>query len=265
MPHQTEEKLSAKPTSEKPDQNISENATENASEGSMENRSENPIMNTAEKPTVNMPEQPIQDEQDDEFEEGFDDDEYIPDFIDDLLKNPPLLPGESKSEFGGIFEKYELFHNGRAKTVAEYMMVYQATTITWELMRYERMKVKIRVYNGRSAAEAIYRKSYENLATEGEPKEFKSSARKWTQHYFADPEYRKAYAAKLEAAGYGAGAVEAEAFQRSLYPLSQIERLIANLEKRLFSILKRLDEIYASRHPQMKMNRYNEPLLPDEE
>jgi hypothetical protein len=92
------------------------------------------------------------------------------------------------------------------------MMVAQATTITWELMRYECMKVKILVYQGRFAAETIYRKSYESLATEGEPKEFKTSAKKWTQHYFADPEYRKSYAAKLEAAGYGAGAIELKVF-----------------------------------------------------
>ena len=216
----------------------------------------------AQELNANMPEQPIEGEAEFTEEEPFDDEDYEPDFIRAWLENPPLLPGEDRGEFEQIFESFELFHNGRPKTVLEYMMVKQATSITWEMMRFERMKIKIQVYHGRSAVEAIYRKTYETLATDGEPKEFKNSAKKWTQHYFTDPEYRKAYAAKLEAAGYGAGAVEVETFQRSLYSLSQIERLIANLEKRLFSILKRLDDIYAGRHPQMKVVTANLPLLP---
>jgi hypothetical protein len=248
----TEKEMSENPMSERPDHNVPETSSHNVQE----------------QLTEKMPEQPVEGEQDDEFEqeeEGFDDEDYELDFIKAWLENPPLLPGENQAEFEQMFESFEFFHNGRAKTVAEYMMVWQAATITWEMMRYERIKVKILVYQGRFAAEAVYRKSYENLATEGEPKEFKNSVRKWTQHYFADPEYRAAYAAKLEAGGYGADAIEAEGFQRSLYSLSQLGRLIANLEKRLFGILKRLDEIYAGRHPQKKMNSAYQPLLPDEE
>jgi hypothetical protein len=247
----TEKEMSENPMSERPDDNLPET----------------PSHNVQEQLTEKMPEQLIEGEQDDKFEEeeGFDETDYEPDFIKAWLENPPLLSGESQGQFEQMFESFEFFHNGRPKTVAEYMMVQRATTITWEMMRYERIKVKILVYQGHFAAEAVYRKSYENLATEGEPKEFKNSVRKWTQHYFADPEYRAAYAAKLEAGGYGAGAIEAEGFQRSLYSLSQLDRLIANLEKRLFGILKRLDEIYAGRHPQKKMKSAYQPLLPDEE
>lgn len=168
----TEKEMSENPTSERPDHNVPQAPNDNGSE----------------RPNEKIPEEEIEDEQEDVPEkELYDDDNYEPDFITEKLNYPPLLPGESQGEFEAIFEAYEFFHNGRAKTVAEYMMVWQATSITRELMRYERIKVKIPVYQGRSAAEAIYRKTYENLATEGEPKEFKNSAKKWTQHYFADP------------------------------------------------------------------------------
>jgi hypothetical protein len=254
-------------TSANPDTNMPAKPTTNVSEMPIGDTPQGLNDNAQEQPNAKMPEQPIEGEQEVEFteEELFDDEDYQLDFIKAWLEDPPLLPGEDRGEFEQMFESFEFFHNGRPKTVLEYMMVKQATSITWELMRYERMKVNILVYQGRSAAEAVYRKSYENLATEGEPKEFKNSVRKWTQHYFADPEYRAAYAAKLEAGGYGADAIEAEGFQRSLYSLSQLDRLIANLEKRLFGILKRLDEIYAGRHPQKKMNSAYQPLLPDEE
>jgi hypothetical protein len=242
-------------------------------ETSVNPMSEGPDHNLPEAPNHSVQEQLDESEQqnagehEDKYAEDmlFDEEDYQPDFIKEWLENPPLLPGESQGEFERMFESFEFFHNGRPKTVLEYMMVKQATTITWEMMRYERIKVKILVYQGRFAAEAVYRKSYENLATEGEPKEFRNSIRKWTQHYFADPGYRKAYAAKLESAGYGADAVAVEVFQRSLYSLSQLERLIAGLEKRLFTILKRLDETYAGRHPQKKMNSAHQPLLSDEE
>jgi hypothetical protein len=208
----------------------------------------------SEKPNENMSEQPIDDEQFEE-EEGVDDNDYIPDFIQKLIDNPPLLPGESEVHFLQMFESFEFASNGRPKTDAEYILVYQATMVTWDLMRLERMKVKILTYQGRFAAENIYRKTSDNLGTEGEAKEAATPARKWAQHYFADPEFRKAYAAKLEAAGYGAGAIEAEAFLRSLHSLGQIERLVAALEKRLLNILKKLDACYASRDPEMKIPR----------
>jgi len=222
--------------------------------------------NASKQSNKRSSEQPIEGEEEGEFEqeEGFDDTDYVPDFIKAALENPPVLPGESNDEFIQMFESYEYFHNGRAKTLAEYMMVYRATTITWELMRYERLKVKILVYQGRFAAEAVHRRAHEYLATEGEPKNISNSGKKWSQHYFTDPEYRKAYAAKLEAAGFGDGAIDAEAFQRSVLSLGHIERLIAGLEKRLFSILKTLDQTYAGRHPHKKIKTVHEPLPLDE-
>ena len=207
----------------------------------------------SEKPNENMSEPSIDSDQFEE--EGLDDNDYMPDFVRAKLDNPPLLANESKDDFQAIFESYEFPSNGRPKTDAEYLLVYLATTVTWDLMRLERMKVKILAYQGRFAAESIYRRTCDNLGTEGEPKEVASSARKWAQHYFSDPEYRKAYAAKLEAAGYGAGAIEAEGFLRSLPSLGQIERLIAALEKRLLNILKKLDACYATRDQEMEMPR----------
>ena len=83
--------------------------------------------------------------------------------------------------------------------------------------------------------------------------------------YFADPEFRKAYAAKLEAAGYGAGAIEAEAFLRALPSLATIDRQIGALERRLLNILKRLDACYAARHPEAKVTRRPKTTPPEGE
>ena len=54
-----------------------------------------------------------------EDEEGFDDTDYTPRFINRLLENPPLLPNESRDEFWQVFEDFESTDLGHAKTVTE--------------------------------------------------------------------------------------------------------------------------------------------------
>jgi hypothetical protein len=186
-------------------------------------------------------------------DEGFDDNDYIPIFIQRLIDDPPVLPNESKSEFLQVFESYEFPHNGRPKTDVEYLLVYQATTITFELLRLERMQADIVKMQRRPAAEIIYRMASDDVATTDELKDVRAAARKNGRRYFADPEYRKTYVAKLEESGYGAGAVEAEAFRRSLPSVTTLERQKAGLQRRLFDVLKRLDAAFATRDPEMKM------------
>jgi hypothetical protein len=187
-----------------------------------------------------------------------DDSDRTPWFIQKMIDDPPVLPGESAEAFVGVFQSFELSEGEPPTTDAEYLLVYQATMVTWELLRLERTKVKVLKYQGRFAAEVVYRKSYESLTGEADSKGVAGAARKWGERYFADPEYRKAFAAKLEAAGYGADAVEAEAFRRSLPSIAQIERLIASSEKRLLNILKRLD---ALRDPKAKLLKLRAALL----
>jgi len=181
-----------------------------------------------------------------------DEPDRTPRFIQKMIYDPPLLPGESADAFLGVFESFELSEGEPPDTVAEYLLVYQATMVTWELLRLERTKVKVLKYLGRFAAEAVYRKSHESLTGDTDSKGSAGAARKWGERYFADPEYRKVFAAKLEAAGYGADAVEAEVFLRYPQSIAELERLIANSEKRLLNILKRLD---ALRDPKAKLLR----------
>jgi hypothetical protein len=130
-----------------------------------------------------------------------DDTDRTPAFIQTLIDDPPLLPGETLDAFLEVFGSFEFSEGERPTTDAEYLLVYQATLLTWQLIRLERTKVKVVKYQGRFAAEAVYRKSYESLTGEADSKSVAGAARKSGERYFADPEYRKAFAAKLEAAG----------------------------------------------------------------
>jgi hypothetical protein len=193
---------------------------------------------------------------DDEAEEHLDDSDYEPDFVKNLRKNPPLLGNECQVDFEMIFESYEFTHSGRAKTDAEYLLVYQASVLTMQLIRYERMKVAIVSNQRPPAAESLFRRTHDKKAeSKDELSEARATARESSSMYFADPEYRKKLASKLEKAGYSSEAVDAEAFLRALHPLATIDRLIASAEKRLMTIIKKLEGCYASRDPEMKMSQ----------
>jgi hypothetical protein len=91
-------------------------------------------------------------EQELEGEDALDDQNYSPEFIERLIKNPPLLPGENSYEFEQLFEHFENTHLGRAKSPTEYVLVANVTLLTWEVMRYYRIKASITVNQQRGAS-----------------------------------------------------------------------------------------------------------------
>jgi hypothetical protein len=203
-----------------------------------------------------MTEKSINEEQTETTDEDLDDRDYEPDFVKNLRKNPPLLANERAEDFEVVYESFEFTHYGRAKTDAEYLLVYQATVLTMQLMRYDRMKVAIVSNQRPPAAESLFRRSHDKTAvSKDDLSDARAAARENGSMYFADPECRKRLAAKLEKAGYSSEAVDAEAFLRALPSLATIDRLIASSEKRLMTIIKKLEGCYAGRDPEMKMSR----------
>jgi hypothetical protein len=68
--------------------------------------------------------------------------------------------------------------------------------------------------------------------------EASQKARKW----MSDLAYRQTASKSFEVAGFGEGAVEAQAFSRALPEISSIERLIVSAQRRLNAFLKELTE-----------------------
>lgn len=80
----------------------------------------------------------------------------------------PARAGESRDGFQCLFESFELEGTHRPKTDLEYLWVYRAVVATWELMRYERMKVLITVLERRPAVESLHRKISADTTTDQE-------------------------------------------------------------------------------------------------
>jgi hypothetical protein len=177
----------------------------------------------------------------------------MPRFIKCVLDNPPVLPGEHPGESVLLFEQFEYSHLGRAKTVAEYIIVFNATTLTWELIRYHRMKVAIMHSHQRGAVESLFRKTHEGASMAGAESGLRAMASVNADQWFVDEAYRQRAAKRFEAAGYASNAVEAEAFQRSLPTLATVDRLIASAQKRLAGFLKDLENRFSSRGAEVRL------------
>jgi hypothetical protein len=193
--------------------------------------------------------------QDDDPVEIYDDTDYIPDFIQEMIDDPPIFPGESKDGFVGLFESFEFGYRQRPKTDLEYLWTFQAAVAAWETMRYERIKAAIVASERRMAVETLHRQISSETITNKEFIAMRNSARENTRLFFADPIYRKKFAEQLELAGFGARAIDAAAFGRAITSLATIDRLIKSAEKRLADCLKKLDLAYSTRDPEDEMPR----------
>jgi hypothetical protein len=168
----------------------------------------------------------------------------IPKAIEALLKKPPLLPNESKSDFDRVYDDF-LDPLG-PETVPEHWLVWNSAVLTWEVMRYRRMKVSYMLNQRRVAIGALIRRAFQSPSMRAVRKAG-SDIDDNIERYFSDRAYPPLVAEALEQAGYSVDAAEAETFARSLDGLLQIEKLIASAEKRLMLFFREMDRIHGAR------------------
>jgi hypothetical protein len=166
---------------------------------------------------------------------------YPLDILNRLLHTPQLLPHESAKEFIQLFESIDDY--GKPQTTRDYMAVYQATVLTWDILRYQKMKVGVLCSHQRPALESLLRKIQVRPASKKGISETvaQSEARQLAAPWFKDPASRPAMMHAIENAGYPTDALEVEAFQLALPALATIERLIVSAQKRLNVFLDDLE------------------------
>jgi hypothetical protein len=162
------------------------------------------------------------------------------DVLKRLLDTPQLLPHENKKDFLQLFESLEAY--GKSQTARDYMSVYQATVLTWDVVRYQEMKIGVLRSHERPALESLLCKVHEYAATkDGGGLFVRMAAHKDATKWFADPASRPAIMEKIKNAGFPSNALEVETFQLALPALANIERLIVSAQKRLNVFLDDLE------------------------
>jgi hypothetical protein len=166
---------------------------------------------------------------------------YPLDILNRLLETPELLPHENAKEFVQLFESLQEY--GKPQTTRDYMAVYQATVLTWDNLRYQKMKIGVLRSHQRPALESLLRKVQVRTVSKkgiGEAVA-QSEARQLAAPWFKDPASRSVMMKTIENAGYPTDALEVEAFQLALPALATIERLIVSAQKRLNLFLDDLE------------------------
>ena len=170
-----------------------------------------------------------------------------PDVLTRLLDTPQLLPHEDVKDFLRLFDSVEDYT--KPLTSWDYLVTYQASMLTWEILRYHKMKVGMLLSHQRPALESLLRKFQVRTASRkgiGEAVA-QSEARQLAAPWFKDPASRPAMMKTIENAGYPPNAIELEAFQLALPTLATIERLIVSAQKRLDQYLKGLEKTSKAR------------------
>ena len=165
---------------------------------------------------------------------------YPLDILNRLLRVPELLPHENAKEFIQLFDSLRDY--GKPQVSRDYLAVYEATVLTWDVLRYQNMKIGVLRSHQRPALESLLRKTQVRTATKGLAEGVaKSEARQLAAPWFKDPASRPAMMKALEDAGYPPNALEVEAFQLALPALATIDRLIVSAQKRLNLFLEDLE------------------------
>jgi hypothetical protein len=165
---------------------------------------------------------------------------YPLDILKRLLESPQLLPHENAKEFIQLFDRLEDY--GKPQGARDYMAVYQSTVLTWDVLRYQDMKVGVLRSHQRPALESLLRKIQVRTGTKGLVEAVaQSEARQLAAPWFKDPASRPAMMKVIKDAGYPPNALEVEAFQLALPALATIERLIVSAQKRLNLFLDDLE------------------------
>jgi hypothetical protein len=160
-----------------------------------------------------------------------------PDTLARFLNTPELLPDENLKDFYDLYGCLEGYLKPETDWV--YLITYQATKLTWDILRYEKMKVGMLLNHRRAALESLLRKIQADTASRGGNSEAAlSEARPLAAQWFADPASRPAIIETFGKAGFPANAVDVEAFQLALPNLVSIERLVVSTQKRLDQYLK---------------------------
>jgi hypothetical protein len=168
---------------------------------------------------------------------------YPLDVLQRHLDTPQLLPHENAKEFIQLFDS--LAEYGKPQTSRDHLGVHQATVLTWDILRYQQMKIGVLRSHQRPALESLLRKIKVQAASKKgtgiSEIVAQSEARELAAPWFKDPASRPAMMRMIENAGYPPDALEVEAFQLALPALATIERLVVSAQKRLDKFLDDLE------------------------
>lgn len=173
----------------------------------------------------------------------------IPRFIQSQLDHPPIGPNESSVEFRSLYHALAQAVQGGQRSTAEFVMLLQATILTFRAMGLERIRSAIVEHMRPEAVMALLRLT--NVTVEPNSiADFEVNDRR--KEYFASKDGKAKIEASFARVGYAADAVNIEAVQLALPSLALIDRQINAAQKQLMAFLKEIDRRDAKRAEELR-------------
>lgn len=164
----------------------------------------------------------------------------LPLTIRTMIENTPLLAGEKRENFIGLFLELGHSPDGGAKTTAEYIMVLETTKLIFNLQRLEQQRVRLIEHLRPAAVIALHiRTSKAGIAEPGSVGYILATDE--ARRYFASEEGRKRSMELFRQSGYSPDAVETESYLQAHPLIISIQRQVAVAERLLMSFLRELD------------------------
>lgn len=173
----------------------------------------------------------------------------IPRFIQSQLADPPIGPNESGAEFKSLFHELAEAVQAGHRSAAEFVMLLQATILTFRIMGLERIRSAMVQHMRPEAVVALIRLAH-GEAECGSIASFEVYDTR--KEYFATKEGKNKVEALFIRVGYAPNAVDIEAFQLALPSLALLDRQINAAQKQLMAFLKEVDRRDAKRAEELR-------------
>lgn len=183
----------------------------------------------------------------DSWEPGSDD---LPPALNDLLDEKSILQHESIEHFRSLFEL--LKPCVKPHTAIDHLRLFDVTLLTWEVKRYNLLKVSILTSERRAAVESLLLRLQPGSAIPNALPGIKAQLHEKVKRYFVDEEFQEEILCEFDNAGFAPDAVETEAFLRALPLLKGVETLIASSQKRLNAALRDLEKSRKQREAELR-------------
>jgi hypothetical protein len=166
----------------------------------------------------------------------------IPETIQELLSNPPLLDHENEEQFLKLFESFRAY--AEPENIVEYHLVFNVTVCKWEIARYRFMATAATSNQQHAGLKSLFMQTHDRASIPIAERTVIIDATKNAKRCLTDAEYREEAYLDFEAMGY---VPDGQAFLLSLPALATIERLAASAEKRYAASIKELEKRRADR------------------
>lgn len=155
-----------------------------------------------------------------------------------VAKCPPLLPGESDTQYYALFDL--LMDELRPDTTTEWLALADIASLCWDIGRYRVWKGAIlNIYRG-SALETALRETHHSRGQGFDVPLVFNIAMKEAEEWRTDPAKRQVLDVRLVKHGYDEVGLNAGAMLEAMEPLAKIERFLSSARGQLNATLKEM-------------------------